>query len=251
MSIAPDAPLDPATPPAAPLRVAVTVDFEPDCPPYLSSTFRGIEEGAPRLLDMFAAEGVRATYFSTSEVAQRHPEAVRDLVDAGHELACHGVTHTAFDRMDERTARWEIEHSVRLLREFAPVDSFRAPYLRFPEPYVRLLEQSGFTVDSSLAKYKQAYRAPRLPTTLTRIPASMTSSVLRLPAIVRDPWLARLRDPVVLFVHPWEFVDLTRERLRWDCRFRTGDVALRCLREVIASFRTRGARFMTMREIAA
>jgi peptidoglycan-N-acetylglucosamine deacetylase len=251
MSIAPDAPLDPATPPAAPLRVAVTVDFEPDCPPYLSSTFRGIEEGAPRLLDLFAAERVRSTYFSTSEVAQRHPEAVRALVDAGHELACHGVTHTAFDRMDERTARWEIEHSVRVLRHFAPVDSFRAPYLRFPEPFVRLLEESGFFVDSSLAKYKQSYRAPRLPTTLTRIPASMTSSVLRLPAVVRDPWLARLRDPVVLFVHPWEFVDLTRERLRWDCRFRTGDVALRCLREVIASFRSRGARFVTMRELAA
>jgi hypothetical protein len=79
----------------------------------------------------------------------------------------------------------------------------------------------------------------------------MTSSVLRLPAIVRDPWLARLSDPVVLFVHPWEFVDLTRERLRWDCRFRTGDVALRCLREVIASFRRRGARFLTIRELAA
>ena len=49
----------------------------------------------------------------------------------------------------------------------------------------------------------------------------------------------RLSDPVVLFVHPWEFVDLTRERLRYDCRFRTGDVALRCLREVID--RSRGA----------
>ena len=42
-----------------------------------------------------------------------------------------------------------------------------------------------------------------------------------------------------------------RERLRLDCRFRTGDVALRCLRDVIASFRARGARFMTMRELAA
>ncbi len=251
MSIAPDAPLDPATPPAAPLRVAITVDFEPDCPPYLSSTFRGIEEAAPRLLDMLAAEGVHATYFSTSEVAERHPAAIRALVDAGHELACHGVTHTAFDRMDERTARWEIEHSARVLRDFAAVDSFRAPYLRFPELFVRLLEQSAFAVDSSLAKYKRSYRAPRLPTTLTRIPASMTSSVLRLPAFVRDPWLARLSDPVVLFVHPWEFVDLTRERLRWDCRFRTGDVALRCLREVVTSFRSRGARFMTIRELAA
>jgi peptidoglycan/xylan/chitin deacetylase (PgdA/CDA1 family) len=237
--------------PTVPLRVAVTVDFEPDCPPYLSSTFRGIEHGAPRLLDLFGAEDVRATYFSTSEVADRYPAAVRALVDAGHELGCHGVTHTAFDRMDERTARWEIEHSAHVLRTFAAVDSFRAPYLRFPEPFVRLLEQSGFAIDSSLAKYKRSYRAPRLPSALHRIPASMTSSVLRLPAVVRDPWLARLRDPVVLFVHPWEFVDLTRERLRLDCRFRTGDIALRCLRDVIASFRDRGARFVTMRELAA
>ena len=43
-------PLPPSssTRPRAPLRVALTVDFEPDCPPYLSTTFRGIEQGAPR-----------------------------------------------------------------------------------------------------------------------------------------------------------------------------------------------------------
>jgi peptidoglycan-N-acetylglucosamine deacetylase len=232
-------------------RVALTVDFEPDCPPYLSSTFRGIEEGAPKLLDLFADAGVPATYFTTGEVAERFPDSVRALVAAGHELGCHGVTHTAFDGIDEATARWEIGHSARLLRGYAPVVSFRAPYLRFPERYVRLLEEHDFRLDSSLARYKRSFRAPRLPTTLARVPASMTSSVLRLPAFIRDPWLASLRDPVVLFVHPWEFVDLTREKLRLDCRFRTGDVALRCLREVIASFAMRGAQFVTMRELAA
>ena len=235
----------------APLRVALTVDFEPDCPPYLSTTFRGIELGAPRLLELFAGTGVRATYFTTGEVAERYPSAVSALLDAGHELGCHGVTHTAFDRMDERTARWEIEHSSRTLRDFASVTSFRAPYLRFPEAYVPLLAEHGFTLDSSLAKYKRSYHAARRVTALTRIPASMTSSVLRLPRFVRDPWLASLSDPVVLFVHPWEFVDLTRERLRYDCRFRTGDTALRCLREVIGMFARRGASFVTMRELAA
>ena len=236
---------------AAPLRVALTVDFEPDCPPYLSSTYRGIEHGAPRLLELFADTGVQATYFTTSEVAERYPASVRALLHAGHELGCHGVSHTAFDRMDEATARWEIEQSSRVLRTFAPVTSFRAPYLRFPDAYVPLLEQSRFLLDSSLAKYKRSYRAPRRPTTLARVPASMTSSVLRLPAFVRDPWLAALRDPVVLFVHPWEFVDLTRERLRYDCRFRTGDVALRCLREVIDAFARRGAEFVPMCELAS
>ena len=231
-------------------RVSITVDFEPDCPPYLSSTFRGIEEGAPKLLSLFAELGVRATYFTTGEVAARYPDAVRAVVNAGHELGCHGVSHTAFDTLDQRAARWEIEQSAKLLRTFAPVTSFRAPYLRFPEPYVRLLEGADFMLDSSLAKYKASYRAPRLSTTLTRIPASLTSSVLRLPAWIRDPWLLSLADPVVLFVHPWEFVDLTHEDLRYDCRFRTGDVAVRCLRQVIELFVRRGDEFLPMRELA-
>ena len=230
-------------------RVCITVDFEPDCPPYLSSTFRGIEEGAPALRALFAELGIPATYFPTAEVAARFPDAVRALVADGHELGCHGVSHTAFDTLDESSARREITESAQLLRTFAPVTSFRAPYLRFPEPYVRLLEDAAFTLDSSLAKYKRSYHAPRIPTTLTRVPASMTSSVLRLPAFIRDPWLASLADPVVLFVHPWEFVDLTHEDLRYDCRFRTGDVALQCLREVVTLFQRRGARFLTMREL--
>jgi len=230
-------------------RVCITVDFEPDCPPYLSSTFRGIEEGAPALLALLAERGIRATYFTTGEVAARYPEAVRALVRDGHELGCHGVSHTAFDTLDEGEARREITQSARLLRTFARVTSFRAPYLRFPEAYVRLLEDARFTLDSSLAKYKWSYRTARTPTHLTRIPASMTSSVLRVPALVRDPWLLSLSDPVVLFVHPWEFVDLTREALRYDCRFRTGAVALRCLRDVIALFQRRGADFVTMREL--
>ena len=230
-------------------RVSITVDFEPDCPPYLSSTFRGIEQGAPALLSLFAATGVRATYFTTGQVAEQYPDAVRSLVDAGHELGCHGVTHTAFDTLDERTARWEIEHASEILRRVAPVTSFRAPYLRFPDRYVRLLEDAGFTLDSSLAKYKLSYYAARRRTSITRIAASMTSSVLRLPPVIRDPWLLSLSDPVVLFVHPWEFVDLTHERLRYDCRFRTGDVALRSLREVIALFATRGDVFLPMTEL--
>jgi peptidoglycan-N-acetylglucosamine deacetylase len=241
----------PSTDRSAPLRVAITVDFEPDCPPYLSSTFRGIEEGAPRLLDLFAETGVTATYFTTGEVAERYPSAVRAVVAAGHELGCHGVSHTAFDTMDESTARREIVDSAARLRDFARVTSFRAPYLRFPERFVRLLEDANFELDSSLAKYKRAYHAPRAPTTLARIPASMTSSVLRLPAVIRDPWLSALADPVVLFVHPWEFVDLTRERLRYDCRFRTGPVAVRCLREVIGLYASRDAQFVSMRELAA
>ena len=230
--------------------VAFTVDLEPDCPPFLSG-FRGVEQGMPALLDTLARAGVVATFFTTGEVAERYPAIVERLVNEGHELACHGMTHRAFTTLDRESARIEIEQSTRILRRFGSVTSFRAPYLKFPGAYVELLEENGFTLDSSHAIYKAAYYRDATKTRLTRVPASVTSSVLRLPALVRGAYLAALSTPVVLFVHPWEFVDLRSEKLRLDCRFKTGAIALGCVAEVLHGYRERGARFVRMRELAA
>lgn len=233
-------------------RVAFTVDVEPDCPPFLRG-FRGIEQGMPRLLDLLAARGIAGTFFTTGDVASRHPKVVARVVNEGHELACHGMTHTAFPDLGADAARDEIDRSAAILREFAPVTSFRAPYLRFPSSYLPMLEQAGFTLDSSQAIYKLAYHRERrrgAPAPLRRVPASVTSSVLRLPRVVRAAYLAALSDPVVLFVHPWEFVDLRHEKLRLDCRFKTGEIALGCVASVLDRYAARGARFVRMRELA-
>lgn len=233
------------------LEVSLGIDVEPDCPPYLATQYRGIESGLPRILDLLDTEGVKVTCFSTGGVAERYPERIRDIVARGHELGCHGHTHARFDRIPVAEARDEIATATRTLRAFgAPVTSFRAPNLRFPAEYLTLLEAHGYRVDSSQAKYKAEYYRPPAPTRLRRIPASMTSSVLRLPAWLRNPWLASLSSPVVLFVHPWEFVDLTRERLRLDCRFKTGDPAIRAVRDVVRLFRERGASFVRMDQLA-
>jgi peptidoglycan/xylan/chitin deacetylase (PgdA/CDA1 family) len=233
-----------------PFFAAFTIDLEPDCPPFLRG-FRGIEEGFPALAGMLAEEEVPATFFTTGQVAERYPTAVQRVVNDGHELACHGMTHRAFTSLGTAEARDEIEHSARILRAFAPVTSFRAPYLRFPDAYLGMLEANAFVLDSSQAKYKASYHRRPANTTLRRIPASVTSSVLRLPRPIREAYLRVLRSPVVLFVHPWEFVDLTREHLRIDCRFRTGDVALACVRDVLRSLKRRGATFVRMRDLPA
>ena len=242
------------------LTVAFTVDVEPDCPPFLTSVW-GIERGLPALLDLLASEGVHATFFTTGEIAARFPLIVERLVVEGHELACHGQTHTAFTELDTQAARDEIERAAAILRRFAPVTSFRAPYLRFPARYVELLVQTGFTLDSSQAKYKAQYyvRSGKrereegagggCTNGIVRIPASVTSSVLRLPRALRAAYLGMLSSPAVLFVHPWEFVDLRRERIRIDCRFRTGATALACVRDVLRSYARRGGRFALMREL--
>jgi peptidoglycan/xylan/chitin deacetylase (PgdA/CDA1 family) len=160
------------------------------------------------------------------------------------------MSHTAFTSLSRDAAGDEIVRAARILRQFSEVTSFRAPYLRFPDAYLDLLEASDFEVDSSQARYNLAYYRSRAKTRIRRVPASVTSSVLRLPAAVRRAYLGALSSPVVLFVHPWEFVDLRREKLRLDCRFNTGDIALRCVRDVLESYAQRGARFVRMRELA-
>lgn len=236
---------------AAPTRIVyLTVDAEPDCPPYLW-TWRGIEEGMPRLLDLFDEEGVRATFFTTGATADEHPGCVEALVAKGHELACHGYSHTSFGEMDEKTAREEIGRTNAILRRFAPVSSFRAPYLTFPERFVKILADEGISVDSSRAAYKIKEVAAEVDGGPIRLAASVTSSVLRLPDIVRLPWFRLLKSPVTLFVHPWEFIDLTGTRLRYDCRFRTGQPALDSLRSAIRHFSSRGFEFRLVRDHAA
>jgi hypothetical protein len=67
--------------------------------------------------------------------------------------------------------------------------------------------------------------------------------------LLREAYVRAVSEPVVLFVHPWEFVDLTREKLRYDCRFRTGDIAIECVGDVLQGMKHRGARFRTIQEL--
>ena len=229
--------------------VCVTVDAEPDCPPYLWG-WRGMEEGAPALLDVFEDEDVPVTFFTTGETAREYPEFVERLVDDGHELGSHGMTHTPFPDLTPEAAEQEIRETSLLLRTYAPVTSFRAPNLRLPHRYLSLLEKDGYRVDSSRGKYKPAHWRPSGSTSLTRMPASVTSSWLRLPAWIRDPMLRRLKDPIVLFVHPWEFIDLTDAPIPWDCRAGTGPSALASLRSTLRLYRAEGATFVRISDAA-
>jgi peptidoglycan/xylan/chitin deacetylase (PgdA/CDA1 family) len=227
------------------LRVCLTVDLEQDCPPFRQS-YDGIERGLPLLADLLAEEAVQSTFFTTGDVARRFPDAVEALVRDGHELGCHGDTHRRFDELCADEAAMELRTATQTLRAFAPVTSFRAPNLAFPVGYLPLLEELGYVIDSSLGKHKVDYWRSRKRSGIRRIPASTTSSVLRLPRMLRNPLFSCLSDPVVLFVHPWEFVDWRASTLRLDCRFRTGQKALDCLQTTLQFFRRRGAKFLRM-----
>jgi peptidoglycan/xylan/chitin deacetylase (PgdA/CDA1 family) len=225
--------------------VAFTVDLEQDCPPYLSS-YRGAEDGMPRLLALLRELAIPATVFTTGDVARRFPDLVRAIAAAGHEIGCHGDTHRAFDALADREAISEVASSTATLRAFGAVRAFRAPYLRMPRRHLGLLREHGYAIDASEASYKRPGLTMREDGHLVRVPASITSSALRLPALARDVLLATLRGPLVLFVHPWELVDLRRERIRWDCRVATGPYAARAIADALGRLRDRSATFHTI-----
>ncbi|WP_297476155.1 polysaccharide deacetylase family protein [Thermococcus sp.] len=229
------------------MMVSITFDVEHDCPPYLT-TRRGMREGLPKLLDLMAEKRVRGTFFFTAKMAEEFPGLAKRVVDEGHELGSHNYNHERLDTLDFETGRKAIECSLKVLRRFGDVVSFRAPNLQLPGEYYGVLEKNGVLVDSSKAAYKGYRSGVKFFGNVLEVPASTTSSVIRLPWKIQKIIHSRLKEPRIYFAHPWEFVPMQGERIRWDCRFNTGDKAIELLGRLIDYYRSKGARFLTIRE---
>jgi len=231
------------------MRAYFTVDVEPDCPPYLRG-WRGVDEGMPRLLALLERHAIPATLFTTGTVARRDPARVRDWVARGHELACHGDTHVRLSRLSHAAAHEDLRRATETLKALAPVRSFRAPNLDLPTELVPALAALGYAIDSSQGRHKHLSAEVVRCGGLLRVPASTTSSLLRLPPSLVARVLLRFTEPLVLFVHPWELVDLRREKLRWDCRAGTGPPACRALDGLFSRLRDAGVTWARLGSLA-
>jgi peptidoglycan/xylan/chitin deacetylase (PgdA/CDA1 family) len=230
-------------------NITITIDVEEDCPPMLTST-RGMEEGLPKLLALFKKERIKATFFVTGMMAEQYPDLIRRIPEGGHELGCHGYTHARFDRMGKEEARIDLKQAGIVLRQFdKQMVSFRAPNLQFPESYLELLEVEGFLYDSSIADYKPDFFRSREKSKIIRVPVTITSSILRLPPGFFLPLIRYIKAPVI-FAHPWEFVDMSELPIRLDCKFNTGEKALKNLETLIRTFKTENYQFLTLKERA-
>lgn len=108
-----------------------------------------------RLLDLFAQADIRATFFVLGWVAERFPDIVRRIHDAGHELASHSYDHgLVFDktpeefRQDLRRARDVIEQAAGV-----PVRGYRAPSFSITAKSLwalGVLAEEGYAFDSSI-----------------------------------------------------------------------------------------------------
>ena len=105
----------------------------------------GPRTGVYRLLRVLERQQVRATFFVPGWVAERWPDAVRAIRDAGHEIGHHGYFHEG----SRGVAAPELER--RLLRGFEALDAvagvrptgYRAPMWEFSAEMPAILARHG------------------------------------------------------------------------------------------------------------
>jgi len=90
----------------------------------------------PVLLDLLAEHDARATFFMIGAHAERHPELVQRIVEAGHTLGNHSYSHPQFGTLALSAQLAEVDRTDRLLTaaDGRQRHSFRPPRGVLPRP---------------------------------------------------------------------------------------------------------------------
>lgn len=201
------------------------------------------ETNTRRVLEVLAEENVRATFFILGWVARRSPGLVRDIHAAGHEVACHGLSHQRVYTQSPEVFAAETREAKEILEDAigAPVKGYRAATYSVTKDSMwalPILEELGFSYDSSIFPIRHDLYgipdAPRFPyrpgpgplvevpiTTVEflghRLPAGGGGYFRLLPYAVFRAALRRVNErdgmPAVFYCHPWE-IDPAQPRVR-------------------------------------
>lgn len=186
-----------------------------------------------KLLGILRAHDVRATFFVLGHVADRHPELIREIAAAGHELGVHGYHHRFVYKMKPDEFRQELQQSIDAVIRATGVipKGHRAPYfsVNAATPWAfAIMSEAGIEYDSSVFPTRSMLYgfpgAPRFPhriaeTGLAEYPASTLALgrytfpivggfyTRALPYTLTRWAIRRLNaegQPAILYIHPWE-----------------------------------------------
>ena len=211
------------------------------------------EANTERILALFEKAGVKATFFTLGWIAERSPQLVKRIADAGHEVASHGYSHQLIYNQTPEVFREETHRSKAILEDILgePVTGYRAASYSITNQSrwaLDILAEEGFTWDSSIFPvHHDRYGMPGTPRWPHRLKtdqghelAEFPLSTLKLPGYTLPIagggyfrlfpyWFSRLGlgsinrqgNPFVFYLHPWE-VDPGQPRLdvKWFSRFR-------------------------------
>ena len=188
------------------------------------------------LLNMLDQRKVRATFFVLGWVARKHPEIVRQIAAAGHEVASHGMSHRLIYTQAPDEFRQETRDAKALLEDLAqkPVTGYRAATYSITSRSLWALDilcEEGFRYDSSIFPMRHdrygipdAEQKPHVLTTpggarLVEFPISVLryggakipvagGGYFRLFPYGLTRWALRKlnaqQQEFVFYIHPWE-----------------------------------------------
>jgi peptidoglycan-N-acetylglucosamine deacetylase len=86
-----------------------------------------------KVLDILAAQCVRATYFLVGEMARDNPAVVRRIYEAGHTIGTHSEDHPShFDKLPIEKVRQEIDEGIADVGAALGDPEGLAPFFRIP-----------------------------------------------------------------------------------------------------------------------
>ena len=211
-----------------------------------------VERNVDRILGILHSYNATATFFVLGWVAERFPDLLRTIADAGHEIGCHGFNHHRIHRLTPDQFREDIRKARHLLADIAqkPVVCYRAPSFSITNTTIwalDILAEEGFGIDSSIfpirhdlygipngerfPHWKTTPRGYRLfefpPSTIRRINNNWGiggGGYLRFAPYIFSRWAIRQlnkreRQPAMVYFHPWE-LDPGQPRIQAPMRSR-------------------------------
>jgi peptidoglycan/xylan/chitin deacetylase (PgdA/CDA1 family) len=112
---------------------------------------RSVKETLPRMLDMLDKHGIKATYFAESWSLHVYPDAARELLRRGHEVAWHGFQHETWHQLSKEEEELNFEKSFAAAGELGvEYKGFRPPGGKINERTYELCRKHGIEYTSPL-----------------------------------------------------------------------------------------------------
>lgn len=108
---------------------------------------QGYENGyTAQILDTLAEKHVTAVFFLTGDYAAKESALVQRMIDEGHMLGNHGMTHAALPTLDDAAAREEISalHDFVIEKYGYTMQYFRFPCGEYSEETLQTAQSLGY-----------------------------------------------------------------------------------------------------------
>jgi len=124
----------------------------------------GSRAGVWRVLELFAKHQVPLTVFAVAMAAERHPEVIRAMVQAGHEICSHGYRWIDYQYLDEAEERAHLQRAIEILTKLTGERPL-GWYTGRTGPNTRrlVMEEGGFLYDSDTYDDDLPYWEPTAP----------------------------------------------------------------------------------------